>query len=168
MDGSWKLFFTCTIITNSSSISFVVTLSNVIFCVPIPTVFCTLCDARFQIEYRRFFPSILDLMCLFVIHVPVKVHAACDYYSKYGWGKRKEGLGRWKWPGSVGFQLRNNYTVSFDRFDQTRASSMSEQRLTKAPSVQSSKAEVWYLKQIVFGSGDSRRRVKIITQNFNG
>ncbi|KAG8212813.1 hypothetical protein J3R82DRAFT_11106 [Butyriboletus roseoflavus] len=45
---------------------------------------------------------------------------------------------------------------------------MSEQRQTEAPSVHSSQAEVWYLKAIVFGSGESRRRLKIITQNFNG
>ncbi|KAH0833383.1 hypothetical protein J3R83DRAFT_12484 [Lanmaoa asiatica] len=45
---------------------------------------------------------------------------------------------------------------------------MSEQRHTEVPSVHSSQAEVWYLKEIVFGSGNSRRRVKIITQNFNG
>ncbi|KAF8838025.1 DUF544-domain-containing protein [Paxillus ammoniavirescens] len=35
-------------------------------------------------------------------------------------------------------------------------------------SVHSSQAEVWYLKEIVFGSSDLKRRLKIITQNFNG
>ncbi|KAF9230373.1 hypothetical protein BU15DRAFT_83711 [Melanogaster broomeanus] len=35
-------------------------------------------------------------------------------------------------------------------------------------SIHSSKAEVWYLKEIVFGTGDRKRRVQIITQNFNG
>jgi len=38
----------------------------------------------------------------------------------------------------------------------------------EAASVHSSQADVWYLKEIVFGSRYSRRRVKIITQNFNG
>ncbi|KAF9231326.1 hypothetical protein BU15DRAFT_56276 [Melanogaster broomeanus] len=43
---------------------------------------------------------------------------------------------------------------------------MSEQ--VEETSIHSSKAEVWYLKEIVFGTGDSKRRVQIITQNFNG
>lgn len=34
--------------------------------------------------------------------------------------------------------------------------------------IKSSKADVWYLKEITFGSGDSRKNTKIITQNFNG
>ena len=37
-----------------------------------------------------------------------------------------------------------------------------------AQSFQSSRAEVWYLKTIAFGKGESKRAVKIITQNFNG
>ncbi|KAJ7651065.1 hypothetical protein FB45DRAFT_889534 [Roridomyces roridus] len=36
------------------------------------------------------------------------------------------------------------------------------------PSLQSSEAEVWNLKQISFGSGDVKQEVKIITQNYNG
>ncbi|KAK7043871.1 hypothetical protein VNI00_008037 [Paramarasmius palmivorus] len=35
-------------------------------------------------------------------------------------------------------------------------------------SLQSSEAEVWYLKDIEFGEGNTKRRVKIITQNYNG
>ncbi|KAG2073095.1 DUF544-domain-containing protein [Suillus decipiens] len=31
-----------------------------------------------------------------------------------------------------------------------------------------SRAEVWYLKEISFGSAETRRKLKIITQNFNG
>ncbi|KAG1735291.1 uncharacterized protein EDB91DRAFT_1144738 [Suillus paluster] len=31
-----------------------------------------------------------------------------------------------------------------------------------------SKADVWYLKEIAFGSTESKRKLKIITQNFNG
>src|ERR1700722_1990145 len=34
--------------------------------------------------------------------------------------------------------------------------------------LKSSRAEVWDLKTISFGAGQSRRDVKIITQNFNG
>ncbi|EPQ53953.1 DUF544-domain-containing protein [Gloeophyllum trabeum ATCC 11539] len=34
--------------------------------------------------------------------------------------------------------------------------------------VRSSLEDVWYLKEIVFGTGPSRKRRKIITQNFNG
>ncbi|KAF9450491.1 DUF544-domain-containing protein [Macrolepiota fuliginosa MF-IS2] len=42
-------------------------------------------------------------------------------------------------------------------------------QLETAPSVQSSQAEVWYLKNIFFGSpGEEKRPFKIITQNFNG
>ncbi|KAF8731079.1 hypothetical protein AX14_005209 [Amanita brunnescens Koide BX004] len=37
-----------------------------------------------------------------------------------------------------------------------------------APTVQSSIAEVWYLKSITFGFGESKKQYKIITQNFNG
>jgi hypothetical protein len=37
-----------------------------------------------------------------------------------------------------------------------------------APTVQSSIAEVWYLKNITFGLGGNKRQYKIITQNFNG
>ncbi|KAL0945351.1 hypothetical protein HGRIS_000849 [Hohenbuehelia grisea] len=37
-----------------------------------------------------------------------------------------------------------------------------------APTVQSSREEVWYLKEIPFGQGDTKRSFKIITQNFNG
>ncbi|TFK50184.1 DUF544-domain-containing protein [Heliocybe sulcata] len=36
------------------------------------------------------------------------------------------------------------------------------------PSIRSSQEDVWYLKEIVFGSAPSRRPRKIITQNFNG
>lgn len=38
----------------------------------------------------------------------------------------------------------------------------------EAQSVHSSQADVWYLKEVVFGTSDARRPVKIITQNFNG
>ncbi|EGN99424.1 hypothetical protein SERLA73DRAFT_182396 [Serpula lacrymans var. lacrymans S7.3] len=38
----------------------------------------------------------------------------------------------------------------------------------EAQSIQSSQADVWYLKEIMFGVGSSRRNVKIVTQNFNG
>ncbi len=34
--------------------------------------------------------------------------------------------------------------------------------------VHASQAEVWYLKEIAFGTSESRTPVKIITQNFNG
>ncbi|KAF8344757.1 hypothetical protein F5887DRAFT_969764 [Amanita rubescens] len=37
-----------------------------------------------------------------------------------------------------------------------------------APTVQSSIAEVWYLKNITFGLGGNKKQYKIITQNFNG
>ncbi|KAJ7239398.1 hypothetical protein B0H12DRAFT_1136185 [Mycena haematopus] len=33
---------------------------------------------------------------------------------------------------------------------------------------QASEAEVWYLKKISFGTGDTKQEVKIVTQNFNG
>ncbi|KIM62732.1 hypothetical protein SCLCIDRAFT_15738 [Scleroderma citrinum Foug A] len=38
----------------------------------------------------------------------------------------------------------------------------------EASSLRSSQADVWYLKEISFGDGEPKRRVKIITQNFNG
>lgn len=42
-------------------------------------------------------------------------------------------------------------------------------RLETAPSVQSSQAEVWYLKNILFGPpGREKKEYKIITQNSNG
>ncbi|KIK88463.1 hypothetical protein PAXRUDRAFT_831809 [Paxillus rubicundulus Ve08.2h10] len=44
--------------------------------------------------------------------------------------------------------------------------SMSER--IEQTSIHSSQAEVWYLKEILFGPRDSKRRIKIITQNFNG
>ena len=37
-----------------------------------------------------------------------------------------------------------------------------------APTVQSSIAEVWYLKNITFGFAENKNQYKIITQNFNG
>jgi len=37
-----------------------------------------------------------------------------------------------------------------------------------AQSFKSSEAEVWYLKEIIFGEGENRQRRRIITQNFNG
>jgi hypothetical protein len=40
--------------------------------------------------------------------------------------------------------------------------------MSEQTSIRSSKAEVWYLKEIIFGAGDLKRRVRIITQNFNG
>ncbi|TFK61946.1 DUF544-domain-containing protein [Pluteus cervinus] len=36
------------------------------------------------------------------------------------------------------------------------------------PTVQSSRAEVWYLKRVHFWKGDQLQQVKVITQNFNG
>ncbi|KAJ6611165.1 hypothetical protein B0H10DRAFT_2165920 [Mycena sp. CBHHK59/15] len=36
------------------------------------------------------------------------------------------------------------------------------------PNLQTSEAEVWYLKRISFGTSDSKQDVKIVTQNFNG
>ncbi|KAF8637754.1 hypothetical protein AX17_002596 [Amanita inopinata Kibby_2008] len=39
---------------------------------------------------------------------------------------------------------------------------------TETPTIQSSIAEVWYLKSVTFGSGENRKQRKIITQNFNG
>ncbi|KAJ7146764.1 hypothetical protein C8R44DRAFT_845756 [Mycena epipterygia] len=36
------------------------------------------------------------------------------------------------------------------------------------PSLQSSEAEVWYLKKISYGTRDSKQDIKIVTQNFNG
>ncbi|KAJ7266567.1 hypothetical protein C8J57DRAFT_1132345 [Mycena rebaudengoi] len=36
------------------------------------------------------------------------------------------------------------------------------------PNLQTSEADVWYLKQISFGTGDVKHTVKIVTQNFNG
>ncbi|KAJ7149848.1 hypothetical protein C8R43DRAFT_500995 [Mycena crocata] len=36
------------------------------------------------------------------------------------------------------------------------------------PTLQSSEAEVWYLKQINYGTADVKQSVKIVTQNFNG
>lgn len=42
-------------------------------------------------------------------------------------------------------------------------------QLESAPSIQSSQAEVWYLKDILFGPpGEAKKPFKIITQNFNG
>ncbi|KXN91759.1 Protein FAM63A [Leucoagaricus sp. SymC.cos] len=42
-------------------------------------------------------------------------------------------------------------------------------QLVSTPSVQSSQAEVWYLKDILFGApGEEKKQYKIITQNFNG
>ncbi|KAI6108916.1 hypothetical protein EDD16DRAFT_1617304 [Pisolithus croceorrhizus] len=38
----------------------------------------------------------------------------------------------------------------------------------EASSLRSSRADVWDLKEITFGTGERRRKVKIITQNFNG
>ncbi|KAG6332966.1 hypothetical protein ID866_6119 [Astraeus odoratus] len=38
----------------------------------------------------------------------------------------------------------------------------------EAASIRSSQADVWYLKEISFGDGELKRKVKIITQNFNG
>lgn len=34
--------------------------------------------------------------------------------------------------------------------------------------IQTSKADVWYLKEVSFGTGETRGTTKIITQNFNG
>ncbi|ESK86037.1 protein fam63a-like [Moniliophthora roreri MCA 2997] len=45
----------------------------------------------------------------------------------------------------------------------TISRSQSDQR-----SLQSSEAEVWYLKDIEFGEGNAKKWVKIITQNYNG
>ncbi|KAJ8071976.1 hypothetical protein AAF712_009669 [Marasmius tenuissimus] len=54
----------------------------------------------------------------------------------------------------------------------SHASSSSEieetPRNTRENSIQSSEAEVWHLKPIEFGEGDAKKRVKIITQNYNG
>ncbi|KAJ7629682.1 hypothetical protein DFH06DRAFT_708199 [Mycena polygramma] len=36
------------------------------------------------------------------------------------------------------------------------------------PNLQSSEAEVWYLKKISYGTSDSKQEVKIVTQNYNG
>ncbi|KAF5359394.1 hypothetical protein D9756_002911 [Leucocoprinus leucothites] len=42
-------------------------------------------------------------------------------------------------------------------------------QLEQTPSVQSSQAEVWYLKDVLFGApGEEKKGYKIITQNFNG
>ncbi|KAF9262384.1 hypothetical protein L218DRAFT_867410 [Marasmius fiardii PR-910] len=41
-------------------------------------------------------------------------------------------------------------------------------RVTRQNSIQSSEAEVWYLKDVEFGEGDAKKRVKVITQNYNG
>jgi len=42
-------------------------------------------------------------------------------------------------------------------------------QLETMPSIQSSQAEVWYLKDILFGPpGEEKKEYKIITQNFNG
>jgi hypothetical protein len=42
-------------------------------------------------------------------------------------------------------------------------------QLATAPSVQSSREEVWYLKTVHFGVGPGpKQSLKIITQNFNG
>jgi hypothetical protein len=42
-------------------------------------------------------------------------------------------------------------------------------QLETTPSVQSSQAEVWYLKDILFGApNEEKKQYKIITQNFNG
>ncbi|KAG2101578.1 uncharacterized protein F5147DRAFT_616394 [Suillus discolor] len=38
----------------------------------------------------------------------------------------------------------------------------------RADTLHVSRAEVWYLKEIAFGSTETKRRLKIITQNFNG
>ncbi|KAJ7068891.1 hypothetical protein B0H15DRAFT_871782 [Mycena belliarum] len=41
--------------------------------------------------------------------------------------------------------------------------------MTEPPSLQSSEAEVWYLKTISYGAlSDSKKTIKIVTQNFNG
>ncbi|KAJ7471021.1 hypothetical protein FB451DRAFT_1252785 [Mycena latifolia] len=36
------------------------------------------------------------------------------------------------------------------------------------PSLQTSEADVWYLKKISYGTGDTKQEIKIVTQNFNG
>ncbi len=42
-------------------------------------------------------------------------------------------------------------------------------QLETAPSVQSSQADVWFLKTILFGAPrEEKKSYKIITQNFNG
>ncbi|KAG1820861.1 uncharacterized protein BJ212DRAFT_1265931 [Suillus subaureus] len=38
----------------------------------------------------------------------------------------------------------------------------------RADTLHASRADVWYLKEIAFGSAETKRRLKIITQNFNG
>ncbi|KAG1736330.1 hypothetical protein EDB19DRAFT_1721661 [Suillus lakei] len=38
----------------------------------------------------------------------------------------------------------------------------------RADTLHASRADVWYLKEIAFGSTETKRRLKIITQNFNG
>ncbi|KAJ7315341.1 hypothetical protein DFH08DRAFT_421388 [Mycena albidolilacea] len=40
--------------------------------------------------------------------------------------------------------------------------------MSSDPTLQSSEAEVWYLKKISFGTSDTKQEVKIVTQNFNG
>ncbi|KAJ7841548.1 hypothetical protein B0H13DRAFT_2099686 [Mycena leptocephala] len=40
--------------------------------------------------------------------------------------------------------------------------------MTDDPSLQTSEAEVWYLKKISYGTRDSKQEVKVVTQNFNG
>jgi hypothetical protein len=40
--------------------------------------------------------------------------------------------------------------------------------MTDDPSLQTSEAEVWYLKKISYGTRDYKQEVKIVTQNFNG
>ncbi|KAJ7505594.1 hypothetical protein B0H11DRAFT_1975224 [Mycena galericulata] len=40
--------------------------------------------------------------------------------------------------------------------------------MSSDPTLQSSEAEVWYLKKISYGTADSKQDIKIVTQNFNG
>ncbi|KAJ7183633.1 hypothetical protein C8R46DRAFT_884821 [Mycena filopes] len=40
--------------------------------------------------------------------------------------------------------------------------------MSNDPSLQSSEADVWYLKRISYGTSDTKQELKIVTQNFNG
>ena len=59
-------------------------------------------------------------------------------------------------------------TLFITAIDINATGSMASQ-LETMPSVQSSQAEVWYLKNILFGPpGEEKKEYNIITQNFNG
>jgi hypothetical protein len=57
----------------------------------------------------------------------------------------------------------------FLKLSTTTTTTTTQKKMSEGPTtLQSSRAEVWDLKGISFGAGESKRNIKIITQNFNG